>query len=61
MNDPPEDRSVPGKLGPKMKDWDQLGTQQRRRETQKAFDELKRTADVRNVQPEKLAGGILRR
>ena len=44
-----------------MKDWDQLGTQTRRRETQKAFDELKKTADARNVDPEKLAGGILRR
>ena len=52
---------MPGKQGPKMKDWDQLGTQTRRRETQKAFDELKKTADARNVDPEKLAGGILRR
>ena len=44
-----------------MKDWDSLGPLQKRRQSQKAFDEMKKSAAIRNVEPERLAGNLLHR
>ena len=49
------------KQGAPMKDWDSLGPLQKRRVSQRAFDELKRTAKARNINPQRLAGSILHR
>ena len=38
-----------------------MGPLQKRRQSQKAFDEMKKAADVRNVEPERLAGNLLHR
>ena len=52
---------VPGKQGAPCKPWDELGTRQKRAKNQKAFDEVKKLAASRNVEPEKVVGGLLRR
>ena len=44
-----------------MKEWSELGPQQKRAKTQKIYDEIKKTAEERNVAPEKMVGGLLRR
>ena len=49
------------KQGAQLKDWDSLGPLQKRRQSQKAFDEMKKAAQVRNVEPERLAGNLLHR
>ena len=50
-----------GKSGRPIKRWGSLGPQQKRAISQKLFDELKRTAEERQVAPVKLVGGLLRR
>ena len=52
---------VHAKQGAPMKDWNSLGPHQKRRESQKAFDELRKIATARNVEPERVAGSLLRR
>ena len=49
------------KQGAPLKDWDSLGPLQKRRQSQKAFDEMKKSAEIRNVEPERLAGNLLHR
>ena len=44
-----------------MKEWDSLGPLQKRRESQKAFDEIKKVAQVRNVDPQRIAGNLVYR
>ena len=52
---------VVAKLGPPMKDWEDLGQCQKRKVTQRVVDQLNLTAQERNVEPVKLVGSILRR
>ena len=52
---------VHAKQGAPMKDWTSLGPHQKRRESQRAFDELKKVASARNVEPEIVAGSLLHR
>ena len=52
---------MPLKSGRPLKAWDKLKPRQKRNESQEAFEAVKKTADVRNVEPEKLVGGLLRR
>ena len=49
------------KQGAPLKAWDSLGPLQKRRQSQKAFDEMKKAAQIRNVEPERLAGNLLHR
>jgi hypothetical protein len=62
-DDEEEDEEVrePLKQGAPMKDWNALGPGGKRKQSQKAFDELKKTARARNVEPERLAGTLLHR
>ena len=52
---------VHAKQGAPMKDWDDLGPLQKRRQSQSAFDEVKKAALARNVDPQRVAGNILHR
>ena len=52
---------VGSKLGAPMKEWEDLGPHQKRKETQKIFDEIKKTAQARKVEPVRLVGTMLRR
>jgi hypothetical protein len=52
---------VHAKQGPPMKPWDSLGPSQKRKQSQRAFDELKNIASVRKVEPGRLAGTLLHR
>ena len=52
---------MPGRLGPRCKDWDKLGSQQKRKESQRVYDELKKTSEARNVEPVQLVGNLLHR
>ena len=49
------------KQGAHMKVWEELGQRHKRRESQKAVDEIKKVAVARNVEPEKIAGTVLHR
>ena len=50
-----------GRTGRPMKDWASLGPQQKRAKTENLYQELKRTAEARQVSPVKLVGSLLRR
>ena len=52
---------VHAKQGAPMKEWDSLGPHQKRKQSQRVFDELKKTANARKVEPERLAGTLLHR
>ena len=56
-----EDVLYPGRLGPPLKPWCELKPQMKRRLTQKAFEEVKKVAEKRDVEPEQVVGGLLRR
>ena len=49
------------KQGAPMKAWEELGSRHKRRESQKAVDEIKKVSVARNVEPEKIAGTVLHR
>ena len=51
----------PARLGPPFKPWDSLGPHQKRMQSQKVFDELKRTATARDIDPGRLTGTLLHR
>ena len=63
MDEAAEDEEIcePLKQGAPMKVWNSLGPEGKRKESQKALDELKKTARARNVEPERLAGTLLHR
>ena len=50
-----------GRLGPRLKEWDKLGPQQKRKETQHLYDELKKTSESREVEPAQIVGSLLHR
>ena len=50
-----------GRLGPRRKEWEKLGPQQKRKETQHLFDELKKTSETREVEPVQMVGSLLHR
>ena len=56
-----EELEMPLRSGRPLKAWDKLKPRQKRNESQEAFQAVKKTAVVRNVEPEKLVGGLLRR
>ena len=56
-----EDVLPPGRLGPALKPWCELKPQMKRRLTQKAFEEVKKVAEIRDVEPKQVVGGLLRR
>ena len=56
-----EEAREPLKQGPPIKEWEYLGPHQKRKQSQRAFDEIKKTALARNVEPEKVAGTLLHR
>ena len=62
-NDNVVDVPVPviAKQGCPKKDWDKLGQESKRKESQKILLELQKTAENRNVDPVQLAGTILHR
>ena len=49
------------KQGPGLKEWDQLGPQQKRKKSQVLFNELKRTSETRVVHPVRMVGSLLHR
>ena len=49
------------KLGPRQKEWEELGPQQRRSVTQGLYDDLKKMAVCRGVDPVRLIGSLLHR
>ena len=49
------------RTGAPRKAWGDLGQGRKRIETQGIMDEIKKTADARNVEPVKLIGTILHR
>ena len=49
------------KQGAPMKEWEFLGPHQKRKQSQKAFNEIQKTARARNIEPEKIAGTLLHR
>ena len=51
----------PGRLGPALKPWCELKPQMKRRLTQNAFEEVKKVAEKRDVEPQQVVGGLLRR
>lgn len=61
LEDEHEDTMYPGRLGPPLKPWGQLKPRMKRRLTQKAFEEVKKVADTRDVEPKQVVGGLLRR
>ena len=50
---------VRAKQGAPIKCWDSLGPHQKRLQSQKVYDELKKTASARNIEPERLTGTLL--
>ena len=52
---------VRAKQGAPIKCWDSLGPHQKRLQSQKVFDELKKTASARNIEPARLTGTLLHR
>ena len=49
------------KPGAPIKAWEELGPRQKRKQSQKAFDEAKKVAEARNIGTEQVLGGLLRR
>ena len=47
--------------GAPKKNWEVLCPRQKRRESQRAFEEVKKAAASRKVEPEKMAGAVLHR
>ena len=61
FGDPDEIHRQVKKLGPRQKKWEELGPQQRRSVTQGLYDDMKKVAVCRGVDPVKLAGSLLHR
>ena len=51
----------PARLGPPLKSWESLGPHQKRMQSQKVFDELRKTATARDIDPGRLTGTLLHR
>ena len=49
------------KQGAPFKDWMELGPHHKRRESQRAMDEIKKVAAARNIEASKIAGSVLHR
>lgn len=50
-----------GRLGPKPRPFSELGRLQQRRVTQEAFDNLKKVAEARQIEPVNVAGYMMKR
>ena len=50
-----------GRLGPKLRPFSELGRLQQRRVTQEAFDNLKKVAEARQIEPVNVAGYMMKR
>ena len=49
------------RVGPRQKMWEELGPQQKRKQSQKLFDELKKVSETRGVEPVRMVGNLLHR
>ena len=48
-------------IGRGKKSWNDLGSDRKRKVSQKVYDQLEKTADERGIEPSQFAGTLLRR
>ena len=56
-----ENSVVEPHIGREKKKWEDLGSDRKRKVTQKVYDELEKTAEDRRIEPAQLAGSLLHR
>ena len=61
LEEPHDELPPPGKQGAPLKPWEELGNRQKRKQNQKAFNEVKKVAEARQIGTEQVVGGLLKR